>query len=80
VPVPEHFIARVLPQATDIHDERTAEIDAAPAATSALRGHVDYADLAERVVQGVTVRMQNRQTARQETRKPDSNSRTRRVP
>ena len=30
------------------------------AAASALHGRIDYADLAERVVQGVTVRMANR--------------------
>lgn len=34
-----------------------AETRTKAAASSALQGHVDYVDLAERVVQGVTVRM-----------------------
>jgi hypothetical protein len=59
-PVSEKFDAPVSsPEATRTHDDPNVETNEGLAATSALQGRIDYADLAERVVQGVTVRMRS---------------------
>ncbi len=79
--MPEDFLDDVPRLRTaNAHDERIAQLDDGPAATSALRGHVDYADLAERVVQGVSVRMHRPASPRPEPTKPDATPRRRHTP
>jgi hypothetical protein len=59
-PVSEEFDARVSsPEAKSTHDDPNVETDEGLTATSALHGRIDYADLAEHVIQGVTVRMRS---------------------
>jgi hypothetical protein len=47
--------ARRPPNALTHDTDQPAETPPIPSASSALRGHVDYADLAQRVSQGVTI-------------------------
>jgi hypothetical protein len=41
--------------ATTHDNDQSGDTKSGPTASSALRGHVDYVDLAERVFQGITV-------------------------
>jgi hypothetical protein len=59
--VSEELTADVSRSAAKTHrDDAKGETESRVVAASALRGRIDYADLAERVIQGVTVRIPSR--------------------